>query len=157
VVGRIRAGAERVGRTLSDLDLQVGGAVAFGDDLESLIAPLRPALAFTLGAMGSRRHNFYNDAFRRAGFEEAATRVQALWLEGRRGDAAAAVPDEMVLAANLLGTEEMVRARIRAYRDAGVGTLRVAPAGSTLDERLDTLGRAVQLVREASARDEGSA
>jgi F420-dependent oxidoreductase-like protein len=148
VFARIRAGAERAGRTLADLDLQVGGTVAFGDDPEPLVAPLRPALAFTLGAMGSRRHNFYNDAFKRAGFEEAATRVQELWLAGRRDAAASAVPDELVLAANLLGTEAMVRDRIRAYRDAGVGTLRLAPAGRTLEERLDTLGRAVDLVRQ---------
>jgi F420-dependent oxidoreductase-like protein len=144
----IRAGAERAGRSLADLDLQVGGVVAFGEEPEPLIAPLRPRLAFTLGAMGSRRTNFYNDAFRRAGYEEVARRVQSLWIEGRREEAAAAVPDEMVLAANLLGTEASVRERMRVYRDAGVGTLRVEPAGATPSERLDTLGRAIDLVRE---------
>jgi F420-dependent oxidoreductase-like protein len=153
VLEQIRTGAERAGRTLADVDLQVGGTVAFGDDLEALIAPLRPRLAFTLGAMGSRRTNFYNDAFKRAGFEEVARRVQDLWVEGRRDEAAAAVPDELVLGANLLGTEEMVRDRIRAYRDAGVDTLRVAPAGRTASERFDTLGRVVDLVRDVGPRE----
>jgi F420-dependent oxidoreductase-like protein len=156
VLEHIRAGAERAGRTLADLDLQVGGTVAFGDDLEPLIAPLRPRLAFTLGAMGSRRTNFYNDAFKRAGFEEVATRVPQLWIEGRRHEAAAAVPDELVLGTNLLGTDERVRERIRAYRAAGIDTLRVAPAGGTTSERLDTLGRVVELVREVCARDGAS-
>jgi hypothetical protein len=60
----IALGAKLVGRTLTDLDLQVaGGVVAFSDDLEGLIAPRKPGLAFTLGAMGSRQHNFYNDVY----------------------------------------------------------------------------------------------
>jgi F420-dependent oxidoreductase-like protein len=149
-LGSLRAGAERAGRPLDDLDLQAGGSVGFGDDLEALIAPLRPSLAFTLGAMGSKRHNFYNDAYRRAGWAEVAAHVQALWLEGRRDEAAAAVPDEMVLAANLLGSDDMVRDRIRSYAKAGVTTLRLAPMGRDLGERLETLGRALDLVRSAT-------
>jgi hypothetical protein len=125
--------------------------VQFGDDLERLMARRRPGIAFTLGAMGSRRHNFYNAAFRRAGYDEEARYVQTLWLEGRREEAAAAVPDEIVLRANLIGTETMVRDRIRTYRDAGVTTLRVDPDGETLAERLETLGRVMHLVREVSA------
>src|SRR5262245_8976825 len=97
--------------------------------------------------MGSRQHNFYNEAYRRAGYEDAAVEVQRLWLDGRREEAAAHVPDEMVLQTNLLGTEAMVAARIRAYRDAGVTTLRVEPDGATLDERLAILGRVLDLVR----------
>jgi hypothetical protein len=56
------------------------------------------------------------------------------------------VPDEMVLATNLLGTDAMVRQRIRAYRDAGITTLRVEPAGTTLAERIGTLARLMDLV-----------
>lgn len=144
----LRAGAAKAGRSLSDLDLQAGGAVEFGDDLERLIAARKPGLAFTLGAMGSREHNFYNDAYKRAGYDEEARYVQRLWLEGRREEAAAAVPDEMVIRSNLIGTEAMVKDRIRAYRDAGVTTLRVQPEGATMRDRLETLGRVMQLVRE---------
>ncbi|HEU4368715.1 MAG TPA: LLM class F420-dependent oxidoreductase [Methylomirabilota bacterium] len=142
----IEAGARRAGRSLTALDLQAGGHAAFGDDVERLIAARKPGLAFTLGAMGSRQHNFYNDAFKRAGYADAATEVQRLWLDGKRDEAAARVPDELAVKANLLGTEAMVRERVRAYRAAGITTLRVDPAGTTLDARLSTLGRLVDLV-----------
>jgi F420-dependent oxidoreductase-like protein len=144
----LEAGAKRAGRTLTDLDLQVpAGVVAFSDDVQRLIPARKPGLAFTLGAMGSRRHNFYNDAYRRAGYADAAAEVQRLWLENRREDAAARVPDELVLKTNLLGTEAMIRRRLALYRDAGITTLRVEPAGETLDARLTTLGRLRDLVR----------
>ncbi|MHB8576754.1 MAG: LLM class F420-dependent oxidoreductase [Dehalococcoidia bacterium] len=147
----IAKGAAKAGRTLSDLDLQAGGAVAFGDDLERLIPPRKAGTAFTLGAMGSREHNFYNDAFRRAGYDEEARYVQRIWLEGKRDQAAAAVPDEMIVKTNLLGTAEMVKARIRAYRDAGVTTIRAQPEGNTTPERLETLGRFMDLVKAVDA------
>jgi hypothetical protein len=77
--------------------------------------------------------------------------VQRLWLDHRREEAGARVPDDLVVKTNLLGTEAMVRARVRAYRDAGVTTLRLEPAGTSLDERLATLARVVGLVREINA------
>lgn len=144
----LRAGAERAGRSLADIDIAVGGAVAFGDDLDALIGKRKPHLAFTLGAMGSATTNFYNDAYRRGGFEDDAIAVQELWLAGRRSEAAARVPDAMVLQSNLLGTDDMVRERIRRYRDAGVDTLRLDPQGDSFDARIETLARAVALVRE---------
>jgi F420-dependent oxidoreductase-like protein len=141
------AGARRAGRTLGHLDLQAGGTVAFGDDVERLIGGRKPGLAFTLGAMGSRRHNFYNDAFKRAGYADAASEVQRLWLDGKREEAAARVPDELALKTNLLGTEAMVRERLGVYRASGLTTLRVEPTGTTLDARLATLGRLMDLVK----------
>ena len=143
----LETGARRAGRALASLDLQAGGFVAFSDDVERLIPPRKPGLAFTLGAMGSRQHNFYNDAFKRAGYTDVALEVQRLWLDGQREKAAARVPDELVLKTNLLGTDAMVRRRLELYRDAGVTTLRVEPAGETLDQRLATLGRLLTLVR----------
>jgi F420-dependent oxidoreductase-like protein len=145
----IAAGAAKAKRSLTDLDLQVaGGVVAFSDDVESLIAPRKPGLAFTLGAMGSRQHNFYNDVFQRAGYADIALEVQDLWLKKQREAAVARIPDELVLKTNLIGTDEMVRERLRVHRHAGVNTLLVNPDGQTLDERLATLGRLVELVRE---------
>lgn len=145
----IRRGAARAGRSLADIDLQAaGGVVQFSDDLERIIPPRKPGLAFTLGAMGSRQHNFYNAAYRRAGYADEALAVQRLWLEGKRDEAAELVPDEMVLQSNLLGTEGMVRERIRKHRDAGVNTIRVQPEGANMDERLETLARVVRIVRE---------
>ncbi len=150
----MRAGAERAGRSFGDIDIQVGGDVEFGDDLERMAARRKPAMAFTLGAMGSAQTNFYNDAYRRAGFIETAREVQALWISGKREEAAARVPDEMVLGNTLIGDETRVRERIRAYRDAGVTTLRLNPAGGNVRERLDTLGRFLELVREESSAAE---
>lgn len=145
----IAKGAERAGRSLAQIDLQVAaGFVAFSDDVERLIAARKPGLAFTLGAMGSRAHNFYNDVYRRAGYEEVAVEVQDLWLSGKREEATARVPDELVLKTNLIGTEDMVRDRLRVYRDAGVNTLRVEPDGQTLDERMTNLARLIELLRE---------
>jgi F420-dependent oxidoreductase-like protein len=143
----LETGARRAGRSLRNLDLQAGGVVAFSDDVDRLIPPRKPGLAFSLGAMGSRQHNFYNDAYKRAGYTDVALEVQRLWLDGHRDEAAARVPDELVLKTNLLGTDTMVRRRLELYRDAGVTTLRVESAGDTLDARLTTLGRLLELVR----------
>ena len=145
----IAAGAKHVGRTLTDLDLQVaGGVVAFSDNVESLVAPRKPGLAFTLGAMGSREHNFYNDVYRRAGYADVALEVQDLWFKKQREEAVARIPDELVLKTNLIGTEDMVRERLRMHRNAGVNTLQVNPDGQSLDERLATLTRLIELVKE---------
>jgi len=147
----LAAGARRAGRQLRELDLVVGGAVGFAEDPEPLIQSRKAQLAFTLGAMGSPRTNFYNAAYRRGGYADVAAEVQRLWLEGRREQAAARVPDELVLRSNLIGTESMVRERIRRYRDVGIGTLRLEPLGRDDAQRLDTLGRAVELVRQECA------
>ena len=142
----IRRGAEAAGRSLADIDIQAGGTVAFGD-AEALAQPMKAGLAFTLGAMGSARTNFYNDAYKRGGWDAVARESQALWVAGRRNEAAAVIPDAMILQANLLGDEAAVRARLALYRDAGVTTLRLAPAGRDPHARLDTLGRAMDLIR----------
>lgn len=148
----IEQGAKKVGRTLADIDLQVNaGIVAFSDDLDSLIAPRKSGLAFTLGAMGSRQHNFYNEVYQRSGYADIALRVQDLWLNRQREAAITLIPDELVLKTNLLGTREMVRERLGVYQNAGVTTLRVSPDGETLDERLNTLMELVALVNEVNA------
>ena len=154
-LAHIAAGASKAGRSLSDIDIAVGGPIAFTDDIEPLVERQKPYLAFTLGAMGSAQTNFYNDAFRRGGFEAAAIEVQRLWLDGKRSEAAARVPDEMVQQTCLFGSEAMVRERIRRYRAAGVTMLRLDPQGETASERLDVLGRAVELVRQECGRESG--
>jgi F420-dependent oxidoreductase-like protein len=143
----IRTGAERAGRSLSDIDIQVGGRLAFGDDIDALIAPLKRGLAFSLGAMGSASTNFYNRAYQRGGYADAAAEVQRLWVAGRRDDAIAAVPDELALRTSFVGTDEMVLGRLRTYQAAGVTTVRLDPAGDTVTDRLDTLARGLDLIR----------
>ncbi|SDZ31182.1 probable F420-dependent oxidoreductase, Rv3520c family [Amycolatopsis xylanica] len=139
-------GAASAGREMSGIDICQGAEVAFGDNVEEMVAQRKPGLAFSLGGMGSAGKNFYNDAYARLGFAEVADRVRQLWVDGRRDEAAAAVPDEMVLATTLIGTETMVRKRLRAWQDAGVNTVRLYPAGETLEDRITTLGRALELM-----------
>jgi hypothetical protein len=79
--------------------------------------------------------------------------VRERWQAGDHDGASGLVTDEMVLATTLIGTEEMVRARLRVWQDAGVDIVRLYPSGETLGARLDTLGRALDLVREADAAD----
>ncbi len=147
----LRRGAEGAGRNFDAIDRQAGGVVAFGDDLERLIAPRKPGFAFEIGAMGSRDHNFYKDAYARQGYGELVQRVQDLWFERRRDEAAALIPDEFVIQSNLLGTEAMVKQRLRVYRDAGVTTLHANPQGETPGERLETLGRLMRLIEQVNA------
>jgi len=146
VIDQIQRGAEKAGRSLNDIDLQVGGSVAFSDDVDGLIRKYKTGMAFQLGAMGSATTNFYNDAFKRQGYEEDATAVQELWVAGKRDAAIDRVPDEMIVESNLLGTDEMVKARINDYRQAGITTLRLSPDGRTLNERIECLGRAMDLI-----------
>ena len=150
MLDHIRSGAAKAGRSLSDLDLQTGISVQIGDDVEALIARNKPGAAFTLGAMGSAKTNFYNKAYVRAGWGEVAAKVQALWVAGDKVAATAAVPDEFVLATSVLGTEVMVRDRLRAYADVGINTLRLSPSGRTLDDQIANLEHTVQLIADAT-------
>lgn len=149
LLSHLRAGAERAGRTLADLDLCQGAEVAFARDeteLATMVAARKPGFAFTLGGMGSATTNFYNRAYARQGYAEVAAESRRRWLAGDREGAAAVIPDEMVLAATLIGSEEMVAARLRTWKETGVTTVRLYPAGDTLADRLATLERALGLV-----------
>ena len=139
-------GLQTSGRTMTDIDIQVGGSFEIDDDVEKLINARRPAMAFTLGGMGSAQTNFYNDAFKRAGYEEAAVKVQSLWVNGDKEAAIRAVPDEMVLNTNLIGTREMIIDRVKAYAKAGVNTLRISTSGQNWRERTETLAEATDLI-----------
>jgi alkanesulfonate monooxygenase SsuD/methylene tetrahydromethanopterin reductase-like flavin-dependent oxidoreductase (luciferase family) len=105
--------------------------------------------------MGSASTNYYNQAYSRQGWAEIANEVRERWQAGNRDGAAGLVTDEMVLATTLIGTEAMVRRRLRVWRDAGVTTVRLYPAGDTLDARLATLARAIEIVREISTSQSG--
>jgi F420-dependent oxidoreductase-like protein len=148
------AGLDAADRRRSDLDVCQGAEVAFAadeDELARMIDDRRPGLAFSLGGMGSATTNFYNAAYSRQGWAEVAGRVRERWQLGDKVGAAALVTDEMVLGTTLLGTEPMVRERLRVWQDAGVDTVRLYPAGETLDAQVTTLGRAIELVREVAA------
>lgn len=142
----LKRGASKANRSIDEIDIQAGGSVIFTDDPEPVINQMKTGLAFTLGAMGSAKTNFYNDAYKRGGWDEAAREVQRLWVDGKRDEAVAKVPEGMVSQSNLIGDEAHIANRLKIYRDAGVTTLRVAPGGRTLEERLKTLGRTMDLI-----------
>lgn len=145
----LEAGTKKAGRSLSELDLQAGGYFEIGDNVEELIAARKPAMAFTLGAMGSAKTNFYNDAYCRAGYEDTAKAVQSLWIAGKRDEAIARVPDDLVLMSNLIGTEDMVKERLQAFSKAGITTLRLSTGGETWPERTAALEEAMDLIKRA--------
>src|SRR3984957_6997333 len=148
------AGLARSGRTRADLDICQGAEVnivASEAEVSRVAESRKMELAFSLGGMGSGRTNFYNDAYSRQGWADVAAQVRERWQAGDREGAADLVTDEMVLATTLVGTEAMVRQRLSVWRDAGVDTVRLYPAGETLDARLSTLGRAIDIVRDISS------
>ena len=147
----IREGAEQAGRSLADIDLTVAVTLDFNDDPEAAGRRHADGYAFTIGAMGSSSTNFYNQAFTRQGFGDAVEEVQQLWQDGNREAAAAAVPIEIGLHTNLLGGDDDVTARLRAYRAAGIRTLRVRVDTDDPTTRIDSLGRLMDLVNAVNA------
>lgn len=145
-LGPLRAGAERAGRTLADLDLVMPAAVEITDDPEEAARRHARGYAFTIGAMGSKDQNFYNQAFARQGFGDDVAAVQELWLAGRREEAAARVPIELGRDTNLLGPLDAIRDRLRVYRDVGITAVQAKLAGSA-SERLDTLAGLIDAAR----------
>jgi F420-dependent oxidoreductase-like protein len=145
----MRAGAAAAGRNFSDLDLTVSAAVEFTDDVEAAGRRHAEGYAFTFGAMGSAKTNFYNDAFARQGFGDDVREVQRLWLAGDKAAARRRVPIEIGLRTNLVGTDDMIRDRLRLYRDVGINVIRAGLAGAdNLDVGLDDLARLLDLTRQ---------
>ncbi len=131
-----RAKAERMG---APFDIVPTVPVVVGDDLETCAMPLRFYSALYVGGMGSKEQNFYNRLAVRMGYEEAAAKVQDLYLAKQHRDAAAAVPLQFVDRTSLIGPVERIRDRLAAYAEAGVTTLAVATYAASLDERVATL------------------
>jgi F420-dependent oxidoreductase-like protein len=119
--------------------------VMISDDVEAARDAMRHYVALYVGGMGSRDKNFYNALVRRYGFEDAAARVQDLYLEGKRDEAAAALPGELIDTVTLVGPPDRVRERLEVFRSAGVGTLLVSPMAWTRDERLAQLRQLAEL------------
>jgi F420-dependent oxidoreductase-like protein len=143
-------GAAKAGRSLDGFDIAPTVNVYISDDIEKGRDVMRPFIALYVGGMGSRDKNFYNNLVQRYGFEDAAKKVQDLYLEGRRDEAMAALPDELIDLVSLNGPADKVRERLRVYREAGVGTLGITPMAWTKDERIEQLRMIAKLAEEAA-------
>jgi len=111
------------GKSLKDFDIAVSATVIIHDDAKAALQFIKPQLALYIGGMGARGKNFYNDLACRYGFEEAAGKIQDLYLAGRKDEAVAAVPDELADEVSLVGPKERIRDRLQAWRESPVGTL----------------------------------
>jgi len=143
----LEEGAARSGRSLDRFDIAPTVNVFVTDDRQKARDIMRPFIALYVGGMGSREQNFYNQLVRRYGFEAEAAQVQDLYLEGKRDEAMAALPDALIDTVSICGPPEVVRERLAVYRDAGVGTLGVAPMAFTAEDRLTQL----RLIAELAA------
>jgi F420-dependent oxidoreductase-like protein len=141
----LEQGAARSGRSLDGFDIAPTVNAYVSDDREAARNLMRPLLALYIGGMGSRDQNFYNKLVQRYGFEAAATQVQDLYLEGKREEAGAAIPDELIDMVSLCGPRDVVRDRIQAFRDGGVGTLMVSPMAFTAQDRIEQLRAVAEL------------
>jgi F420-dependent oxidoreductase-like protein len=121
----IAKGEAKRDASLGELEIYAGPALAIGDDVEHMLEWIKPHLALYIGGMGARGKNFYNDLACRYGYEAEAKTIQDLYLDGKKQEAAAAVPDELVRAISLIGPEGYVRERVAAFKEAGATTLTV--------------------------------
>jgi F420-dependent oxidoreductase-like protein len=140
--GFARAGG---GKGFADFDIVPTVSAMVSEDRERARDAMRHYVALYVGGMGSRKQNFYNALVRRYGFEEAADTVQDLYLEGRKDEAAASLPGELIDQLCLVGPPDFVRERLSVYREAGVGTLMIAPMAWTFEERLAQLRAVAEL------------
>ncbi len=120
------------GKSLADFDIAPFTTVVLGDDLDRCRMPVKGMLSLYIGGMGARGKNFYNDYAVRLGYEEAAGKIQDLFLDGKKAEAMAAVPDELVDDVSLVGPKDRILDRLEAWKDAGakgqVGSILAAGA-----------------------------
>src|ERR671919_76753 len=134
----IEAGLKKGGRSREDFQVSPSVQVAIDGDLDAARGIVKAGLLLYLGGMGSKKTNFYADLTRRFGFAEAADEVQSLYLDGKREEAYAAIPDELVNATAMIGTEEEVAERVKSFEEQGVDRLIVSPVHGDHGERLHT-------------------
>ena len=146
----LEAGFEKGARSREDLEVSPTVQIAIDGDLDTARAMVRTGLLLYLGGMGSRETNFYVDLTHRFGFGEVADEVQSLYLGGQRDEAYKAIPDELVDATSLVGTEDEVRDRVERYVAAGVDRLILSPVNPTPEERLHTIERMAALTGVAA-------
>ncbi|MFC6154355.1 LLM class F420-dependent oxidoreductase [Nocardioides yefusunii] len=141
----LEAGKTKRQEGLGPLEVLAGGVVAIGEgeEVKKALDLVRPMFALYVGGMGARGKNFYNDVAVAYGYEDAAKEIQDLYLDGKKDEAAAAVPQEWLEAANFVGPEGYVKERIAAFRESGVTNLNITPAGP---DPVATIARMKELI-----------
>ncbi len=129
----LRAGFAKRDPELGPLEVMVSAGLAIGDDVDDRLEWVKPQLALYIGGMGARGQNFYHNLVTRYGYGEVADRIQDLYLSGKKAEAIAAVPDELVRSVSLIGSTGFVKERLAAYAEAGATTLLLQPV--TADRR----------------------
>jgi F420-dependent oxidoreductase-like protein len=145
----LEEGAARAddGKRIDDsFDIAPNVNLCVDDDIDRARDAMRPLLALYVGGMGSRKQNFYNAVVRRYGFEQAAEEVQDLYLAGKKDEAAAALPAELIDITSLCGPRERIAERLERYREAGVGTLITTPIAPDPESRSAMLRTLAELV-----------
>jgi len=142
----LRAGFAKRDAALGPLDVMVSASLAIGDDVEERLAWAKPQLALYIGGMGARGKNFYHNLATSYGFGEVANEIQDLYLAGKKTEAIAAVPDDLVRNTNLVGSRGFVKERLAAYAEAGVTTLLVHPFAADAAEQNRYVEELVTLV-----------
>jgi len=142
----LAAGAAKRDPNRAPLEVFAGGAVGIGEGLEEMRGMGRHMTALYVGGMGARGKNFYNELFASYGYEDEAKQIQDLYLDGKKQEAAAAIPDSFIEATTLIGPEGFVKDRLAALRESGVTTLNVNLVGNTTEERVQTLDKLRNLV-----------
>ncbi|MCB1645857.1 MAG: LLM class F420-dependent oxidoreductase [Pseudomonadales bacterium] len=132
----LRAGNAKRDPHRPPLEIYAGGSVAVGKGLESYRDMARPGIALYVGGMGAKEKNFYNQVFRKYGFEAEAEEIQNLYLSGQKSRAEAAIPQTYLDATSLIGDEAFIRDRLQVYRECGVTSLSVSFLGTTTEERV---------------------
>jgi len=132
----LAAGTAKRDPALGPLDVVVHASLAIGDNVDERLAWVKPNLALYIGGMGAKGRNFYHNLATRYGYGAVADRIQELYLAGRKGDAVALVPDELVRGMSLVGPREYIAERLAAFAEAGVTTLLVSPLATDPGESM---------------------
>ena len=107
-------------------EIMQGITVIINDDVEEALVPLKHSLALYIGGMGAKSRNFHNELVKRMGFEEAAERIQDLYLAGKKDEAMLAVPTELADEISLVGSVDRIKDRLNAWRETPVSSLLVS-------------------------------
>jgi F420-dependent oxidoreductase-like protein len=146
----LAAGRAKRSADLAPLEVTVDTRVLITEDAEEKAAAeqhVRDHLALYIGGMGARGKNFYNDLAGRFGFEAAARDIQDLFLSGKKAEAAAAVPDDLLHGVSLIGAPDWVAERVSAFAEAGVTTLNATPLATTHEQRVKDVAALKEFTR----------